>query len=137
MGMRTIAVLMAAAALVAGCGEDDEPAQPAGTPEPAALADLKVEVDPDGKDTKPPRRVTIVCDAPEDSPGCKALSEVDPQTFEPTPDNVACTQQFGGPQTATVTGTLRGEPIDATFSRANGCEISRWQDAAAILDAAG
>jgi hypothetical protein len=132
--MRTIAVLIAALALLAGCGEDDEPAA---TPDPAALADLKVEVDPDGKGAKPPRQITISCNAPSDSPGCEALSKVKPDTFEPTPGNVACTQQFGGPQTATVQGTLRGAPVDTTFSMANGCEISRWRDAAAILDAAG
>jgi hypothetical protein len=135
--MRTLFALIAAVALRAGCGEDDEPAAPSAPAEPAALADLKVVVDRDGTDAKPPRRVAIICNSPEDSPGCKALSQVKPETFEPTPGDVACTQQFGGPETATVKGTLRGEPIDAKFSRVNGCEISRWRDAAAILDAAG
>jgi hypothetical protein len=135
--MRALVAIGCLAVLVlAGCGEDDE-AEPAGTPEPGALADVTVVVDPDGEDARPPRRITIVCDAPSDSPGCEALSKVKPETFEPTPGNVACTQQFGGPQTATVKGTLRGEPVDTTFSMANGCEISRWRDAAAILDAAG
>ena len=49
----------------------------------------------------------------------------------------ACTQQYGGPETATVKGTLHGETIDANFSRVNGCEISRWQQAAPLLEAAG
>ena len=60
-----------------------------------------------------------------------------PKAFEPTPGNVACTQQYGGPQTATVEGTLRGDPVSAEFSRVNGCEIARWRDAAPLLDAAG
>ncbi len=34
---------------------------------------------------------------------------------------------FGGPGKATVTGTLDGAAVDATFTRANGCEISRWE----------
>ena len=60
-----------------------------------------------------------------------------PKAFEPTPGNVACTQQYGGPETATVKGTLRGEAVSAEFSRVNGCEIARWQDAAPLLGAAG
>ena len=42
---------------------------------------------------------------------------------------MACTQQYGGPETATVKGTLDGKEIDAKFSRVNGCEIARWEAA--------
>ena len=28
--------------------------------------------------------------------------------------------------TATIKGTIRGNPVDASFSRADGCEIERW-----------
>ena len=130
--MRTIVAALAALALIAGCGEDDD-AQPAS----AALADLTVEIDRDGEGGQEPRTVTVRCDAPEDSAVCRALAQVKPETFEPVSRGVACTQQYGGPETATITGTLRGEQVDAEFSRNNGCEISRWQDAAAFLDAAG
>jgi hypothetical protein len=128
------ATLAIALALLAGCGEDDDPAAP---PEPAAFADLTVEVDPDGADAKPSRKATVRCGAPEDSATCRAVAGIETKAFEPTPGNVACTQQYGGPQTATVTGTLRGEPVDATFSRENGCEIARWSDASPLLEAAG
>jgi hypothetical protein len=50
--------------------------------------------------------------------------------------DVACTLQHGGPDTARVTGTLRGETIDARFSLVNGCEISRWERVSGLLDAA-
>ena len=49
------------------------------------------------------------------------------------PGDVACTQIFGGPAVATVSGTLRGEPVRATFELTNGCEIARWRDNAALL----
>jgi hypothetical protein len=127
------ATLLIALALLAGCGEDDD----ADPPERAALAELTVEVDSDGADAKPPRKATIRCDTPEDSATCRAVAGIDAKAFEPTPGNVACTQQYGGPQTATVKGTLRGEPVDATFSRENGCEIARWRDASPLLGAAG
>jgi hypothetical protein len=53
--------------------------------------------------------------------------------FAPTPKGQMCTQIFGGPQTATVTGTWNGKPVHATFSRKNGCEVKRWNDIAAIF----
>ena len=120
-------LLVVLVALVAGCGEDDEP--PAAKPS-AALADLTVEVDPGDK------RATVRCDAPEDSDVCRAVDALDPKVFESLPGNVACTQQYGGPETAKVTGTFRGERVDARFSRENGCQISRWEDAAPLLEAA-
>jgi hypothetical protein len=127
-----LATLILALALAAGCGEDDEePAAPA-----ASLADLTVTVDPDGEGAKPPREATIRCETPDDSAVCRAVARLKPEAFEPTPGDVACTQQYGGPQTATVRGTLRGEPVDASFSLVNGCEISRWREVAPLLGAA-
>jgi hypothetical protein len=122
--MRLFVALIACAALIAGCGEDDEP--PAAAPA-ASVADLTVEVEPGGK------TATVRCDAPEDCPEVDAL---DPKVFEPTAGDVACTQQFGGPETATVKGTFKGEQVDARFGRQNGCEIARWEDAAPLLEAA-
>jgi hypothetical protein len=37
-----------------------------------------------------------------------------------------CTMIYGGPETATVTGTWNGKKVDATFNRKNGCELKRW-----------
>ena len=44
-----------------------------------------------------------------------------------------CTQQYGGPQVAVVTGTYRGRGVEARFSRTDGCEISRWKSMAPLL----
>ncbi|MEU5250797.1 SSI family serine proteinase inhibitor [Streptomyces longwoodensis] len=46
--------------------------------------------------------------------------------FAPVPEGSVCTLQYGGPATAHVTGRWAGRPVDATFERANGCEIERW-----------
>ena len=35
-----------------------------------------------------------------------------------------------------MTGTFRGEEVDAKFGRQNGCEIARWEEAAPLLEAA-
>jgi hypothetical protein len=123
----TFVVLLAclAALGVVGCGSNDEQAA-----SPPAVADLTVTVDRDGKgpDRATTRRRT--CAAAAD---CPALAAVKVEDLQPTPANVACTELYGGPQTATVEGTLRGRAVDARFSRVNGCEIARWTAATAIL----
>ena len=119
-------VVLAALALLAGCGEDADPAAP-------PLAELTVTVN----DGSGPKRSDVRCNAAADSEVCGAVAALKADAFEPTPRNVACTQIYGGPQTATVNGTLRGEPIVARFSRENGCEIARWTTVRPLLDAAG
>jgi hypothetical protein len=47
--------------------------------------------------------------------------------FAPMPKDSVCTEIYGGPQRARVVGTVKGQPVRATFSRTNGCEIARWQ----------
>jgi hypothetical protein len=126
--MRTLAVLIGAVVLAVGCGEDDEPAAPQGP-----FAELVVEVDADGEGAKAPKREEIRCKTAEDPPCAGLTAEV----FEPTPRGTACTQEFGGPETATVTGTFGGRRVDAEFSRANGCEISRWEKAEPVLGRPG
>ncbi|MFE7357596.1 SSI family serine proteinase inhibitor [Streptomyces sp. NPDC057543] len=53
--------------------------------------------------------------------------------FTPVPRDAMCTQQFGGPATARVTGTWRGRSIDTVFARSSGCEISRWNNLRPVL----
>jgi hypothetical protein len=69
------------------------------------------------------KTVTIEC--PGD-PECKELEALDPKVFEPVPSGVACTQIYGGPETAHVEGTLDGRPVNADFKRTDGCETARW-----------
>lgn len=57
--------------------------------------------------------------------------------FEPVPTDAACTQIWGGPQTAHVTGTLDGQAVDATFSRSDGCQIARWDALEPLLGTGG
>lgn len=51
---------------------------------------------------------------------------------EPRPDRL-CTQQYGGPQVAVVTGWFYGREVSSRFSRTDGCEIARWKAMAALL----
>lgn len=87
------------------------------------------------------RTYTLRCDPaggdhPDPEAACRSLSTLkDP--FTPVPPDAMCTQIYGGSQTATVTGTFRGDPVDAEFSRTNGCEIARWDSHAALLAETG
>ncbi|MGX1504694.1 UNVERIFIED_CONTAM: hypothetical protein RKD43_003319 [Streptomyces graminofaciens] len=73
---------------------------------------------------------------PSAESACSRLEELareqqDP--FAPVAEDQMCTQQFGGPATARVTGTWQGRQVDAIFDRSNGCEISRWQTLEPVL----
>lgn len=45
-----------------------------------------------------------------------------------------CTEIYGGPQRAQVSGLLRGQAVLLEFSRSNGCLISQWDTEKFLLD---
>lgn len=67
-------------------------------------------------------------DAP-DADLCAWLDGAAETIFDPPPADQACTEIYGGPEVARVTGMIDGDKVDATFSRTNGCEIARWDAA--------
>lgn len=56
---------------------------------------------------------------------CGYLAAVRHQ-FAPLPRDRACTEIYGGPQTAHAVGTIDGRAVDIVFRRTNGCEIAQW-----------
>ena len=121
---------------------DDDPTPsdaPSDEPTEAAApvaADLTIVVDATGEGAT--TTYTLRCDPvggdhPDAEAACAAIAVGGVAAFEPTPRDVACTEQWGGPQTATVTGTVAGESVNAQFSRTNGCEISRWDALEALF----
>jgi Subtilisin inhibitor-like len=95
-----------------------------------ASTSLNITVWPNG-DGQPGKHVyTLRCapaggTLPQRANACTRLTRMQ-RPFAPTPKNVACTQIYGGPQEALVTGRFRGVLIRARFSRKDGCEIGRW-----------
>ncbi|MET7762413.1 SSI family serine proteinase inhibitor [Streptomyces sp. NPDC005336] len=57
--------------------------------------------------------------------------------FAPVPPGAMCTGQYGGPATAQVSGHWAGRPVNARFSRTNGCEIARWNRFSIVLRTPG
>lgn len=51
---------------------------------------------------------------------------------EPDPRR-ACTQIYGGPETARITGTIDGSVVNRRLSRSDGCGIADWRRAAALI----
>ena len=112
--------------------------RPSGDPTLEGLsADLTITVDATGSGAT--QTWTLTCDPP-------GGTHVDPAwawaaleaaggvaAFDPVPRDAMCTEIYGGPATAQVTGTVDGQPVNADFSRTNGCEISRWDALGAML----
>ena len=114
---------------VAGCGAaaDDSPGpQSRGT-------HLELTVWPNGEGHGPPLTTTVTCDGPQPAAGCAVIAAKGASLFEPTPGDMACAELYGGPQEAHVTGTSDGRPVDARFSRKDGCEIARWDAIASVV----
>ncbi|MFJ7496254.1 SSI family serine proteinase inhibitor [Streptomyces sp. NPDC097727] len=95
-----------------------------GTGDPTAEGVFELKCGPAGGSHPAAQRA---CDRLEELAGEGA----DP--FAPVPGDAMCTQQFGGPATARVTGTWRGRSIDTSFDRTNGCAISRWNGLRPVL----
>lgn len=128
--MRALPLALLAALLAAGCGKAAE--RPDG---PAGVADLTVTLDPDGPHgPDPARKLHLRCTRPDQSMACGAAAGVSAADLRPTPTGIACSQIFRGPQTATIVGVLRGQRVNARFSRVNGCEVKRWNGVADLLD---
>ncbi len=51
----------------------------------------------------------------------------------PAPADELCTQQYGGPQTARISGTYRGRQVDVRLDRTDGCAIARWEALGDVL----
>ena len=89
-------------------------------------------------DGSAPQEWTLRCDGaptgthPQPEAACEHLAAVqDP--FAPLPTDLICTEVYGGPQTAEVSGVWDGEPVELALSRRNGCEISQWDSLGPLL----
>jgi hypothetical protein len=122
-----LACLLAALALLAGCGSDGA----GSSAEPRY--DVTIVFWPEGAEGES-RQATLRCDSDggthsDPNGACDTLLENE-DALEPVAGDVACTEIYGGDQVATITGT----GVQASFSRVNGCEIARWDALGPVLE---
>jgi Subtilisin inhibitor-like len=72
---------------------------------------------------------------PHRAAACRRLGGMG-RPFRPVPPGSACLAIYGGPQTALITGRLRGARVRAHFDRHDGCEIDRWNRVRFLLPVA-
>lgn len=130
--------------LLAVLGVTTACAQPAGTAAGApsspasdgADGELTVEIDPG--DGSPTQTSTLVCGRPaggthpEAEAACEHLRAME-EPFAPLAADLMCTEQYGGPQTARISGVWSGAPVDLELSRVDGCAISQWDGLGPVL----
>jgi hypothetical protein len=122
---------LAGCAPTAGTGSDSgASASPTTGDNAPADNDLLIELDrADGTETE---RYTLICaeapegDHPDPSAACAHLESLE-NPFALLSTDMACTEQYGGPETARVTGRWHGEPVELELSRTDGCHISQWE----------
>ena len=74
----------------------------------------------------------LTCDPPggthpDPKAACRVLKTNGAAALPPVPKDKMCTQIYGGPETATITGIWEGRQILSSFARNDGCQISRWK----------
>ena len=129
--------------LLAACGDPPagQPSDGGGGEQRAATA---LDVAIDNGETQVSFRV--VCDdaprfegdAGERDPkaACDAVAAAKDRLLvlsDPDREPEFCTEIYGGPDKASVTGTVDGEPVDAEVARNNGCGISDWDSLKPLL----
>jgi hypothetical protein len=144
MFLCVMAALLAVSACVPTPPEEPSvspcPSSPSGSPA-EGTTDVIVEMMPNGSCVDTTYRVVCVdgapaagTDHPSPEEACAFLTESGEAALTALPNkNVRCTQVYGGPQVAVVTGTVDGTPVNKRFALRDGCEISAWKAAEALL----
>ena len=131
MARAILVAALAAVALVSTAAAGPEPNPPA-----RIQAKLTIVVWPNGVDGRR-YAYTLRCapaggTLPNRGKACLRLAALR-NPFAPVPEDAVCTMQYGGPQVATVTGTYAAKRISTRFTRANGCQITRWNRVAFLF----
>jgi len=103
-------------------------------------SDLKIEVraNPDAE----PEVARLECSAEPRASGfitdaetaCRAVVENRSLLLNGPPDNVVCTEIYGGPERATISGTVEGKHVHLAASREDGCAIATWDALKELLE---
>jgi hypothetical protein len=134
---KVLAVLAALVALAA-CGTRDS--SNGGSP-PSAEPPTHLEIEVRSAPNADPEVATLDCSAEPQATGfiedeesaCRAVQDSRELLLNGPPDNVACTEIYGGPQKAEISGEVDGQGIYLGVSREDGCAIGVWDALEPIL----
>jgi len=127
------AALPIVALAIVGCGDESAPSV-------KAAVDLSITAtDGHGKT----HRARLRCDgerrqangfgAAKAADLCRAADRLERFLASKPDPRRACTQIYGGPETARISGTINGSDVDRRLSRSDGCQIADWQRAAPLI----
>ncbi|TFV65635.1 UNVERIFIED_ORG: subtilase-type protease inhibitor [Bacillus sp. AZ43] len=131
---RSFLFALAPLALLTACAAPLEETDP--VDEPAPSGDYALRLTVDRGDGSAAEEWTLSClgevagSHPDAGAACTHLSGIE-DPFAPVEG--VCTEQYGGPQTAHVTGRWAGQPVDLQLSRTDGCQIARWDAMGPLL----
>jgi Subtilisin inhibitor-like len=74
---------------------------------------------------------------PRRAAACRELGRLGWRAFRAVPTDMACTELYGGPQRAIVSGRIDGRRVWAKLTRVDGCQIARWDRVPSLLPAGG
>lgn len=108
----------------------------------AATIDLVIEVRDSPAAT--PAKFVVRCPdsdnstVPDPAVACAELERSGQSLLFPTPrSGRTCQDVYSGPQTAHVTGTFHGKPVNRAFSRTNSCTTAAYAKLAALWGGGG
>ena len=131
-------LLLGLAACAAPAGSDSGAASTSPTAVDIAPANNDLLIVLDRGDGTEPERYTLTCvgvpegNHPAPAAACAHLEGLD-DPFAPLPTDMACTEQYGGPETVRITGRWHDQPVDAGFARTDGCRIAQWESLGPVL----
>lgn len=138
--------LTSALVLLSGCSSTVE-TQDANGLETLQSANLTIEyfTNSESESESPPenREYTLTCfkdgeaggTYPDPESGCAVLLD-SYKGYKAIKDSSrdTCTMIYGGPEKASISGTINNTSIDIELSRTNGCRIAEWDSWNSILD---
>ena len=142
---RFVPAVVAGVLALAGCGSSQDAVGTApmdSMPGPSGSAPLTTEPRTElllelvTEQQGPAEQFTLTCDPaggshPDPAQACADLAR-EKQPFAPLTGG-SCTEIYGGPATAVVSGIYRDQKVTLRLARTNGCEIAQWDRLGAFL----
>jgi hypothetical protein len=123
------AVVAAVAAAALGCGSASSAPSEGAAADPATQ--LAIAFWPEGRDEGVAKRWTLRCGPTggthtRRAAACARLDALR-RPFAPLDEDAVCTQIYGGPEQAVVSGEHRGNRVWVLLSLSDGCQIARFK----------